>query len=309
MSNYLCQRCKLPLVLDQSLEGLSNAQKHLLTVNYTQRPPVENTSLALTSSTNSKGSMKSIEHSKDEYPVISDERKRLFKEVLSSNGTKPLIGSRGISDSINADEGSFVILEDKSRNMELDKIPMSDRVSSLQSIFNIISSKYEIDYPVCSDCANTLIGELKVKFDELTKEKDIYAQFLKKLIGQSGPNSMKAKESLFELEKLKAEEKSLLEQLEMSEKEGEDLTKQIVDMEQELEKMNLEEKLLCDQRNKADLEMMVQVNELQRVQSLYESDLNQLDALRKISVFNDVFAISHDGLFGTINGLRLDWSQ
>ncbi|KAG7882378.1 hypothetical protein KL905_000127 [Ogataea polymorpha] len=285
MAQYTCQRCKLPLVIDDSLQGLSNAQKHLLTLSYGQRP--------------------NEDHPKDlnEYPILPAERVALFEEASKTSGSKPLVSSKG-SEALHIDDGSFVILEDKDQP-SMDKVSVSERVASLDNIFNILSSKYEIDYPVCTDCASTLIEELKQQFEQMTKEKDTYVQFLKKLTAQSGPNRKKAQDSLSELALLKEEETKLLEELEKAEREQEELTQQLVEVEQELEDLENQEKEFCLQKNAYDLELIEFVNERERIKASYEYNLNRLDSLRKTNVFNDVFMISHDDQFGTINGLRL----
>ncbi|ODV84193.1 hypothetical protein CANARDRAFT_201333 [[Candida] arabinofermentans NRRL YB-2248] len=298
MSDYTCLKCKLPLQLDDSLEGLSNAQKHLLTLSYGQRPPtaVPNT----------------ITHDNlfDEYPIIPEERMNLVKQSNALSGGRSLISTRKTESSTSIDEGSFVILDDKTQQQQrnennLDKIPVSDRVSTMDNIFSILSSKYEIDYPVCSDCANNLIEELKQRFDQLTKEKDTYVQFLKKLTVQTGPNHFKANEALNELDTLEKEKDDLLKETEDLERERSDLYFELAEVEKELEELNVQEKEYCSQKNKYETELTEFINERERVKSLYEYNLNQLDSLRKTNVLNDTFLISYDDQFGTINGLRL----
>ena len=46
-------------------------------------------------------------------------------------------------------------------------------------------------------------------------------------------------------------------------------------------------------------------NQKDALTSAYEHDARQLERLQRANVYNDCFCISHDGQFGTINGLRL----
>ncbi|VEU21766.1 DEKNAAC102379 [Brettanomyces naardenensis] len=310
---YICQRCKLPLTIDQSLQILSNAQKHLLTTTYSPRPNSTLSSVSSPPGKQPEDMEKLTDSIVDEnslvpyHMVVPEDRKRLFQEALKANGGKPLIGRRAAS----GEDGSFVILDgDKKRGVvpqteEANTIAVNENVSTLTNVFNIISSKYEIDYPVCSDCANTLIKEMNKQFDRLNKEKDSYVQFLKKLTVQSGPNLEKSRQSLEELEKLHREEEEILKQLQDAENENATLIDELSKTEIELKTLNEEEKKYCERKNRYELDLYERSNELDRVKTLYEFNMDQLDSLRKADVFNDTFDISSDGLFGTINGLRL----
>ena len=48
-----------------------------------------------------------------------------------------------------------------------------------------------------------------------------------------------------------------------------------------------------------------QTSQLAALRAAYAADLATLDKLERTNVYNDAFCIGHDGVFGTINGLRL----
>ena len=48
-----------------------------------------------------------------------------------------------------------------------------------------------------------------------------------------------------------------------------------------------------------------QASQLATLRAAYASGLVTLDKLERTNVYNDAFCIGHDGVFGTINGLRL----
>jgi beclin 1 len=48
-----------------------------------------------------------------------------------------------------------------------------------------------------------------------------------------------------------------------------------------------------------------QLSQLASIQAAYVNDLAVLEKLERTNVYNDAFCIGHDGVFGTINGLRL----
>jgi len=48
-----------------------------------------------------------------------------------------------------------------------------------------------------------------------------------------------------------------------------------------------------------------QAGQLASLRAAYAADFATLEKLERTNVYNDAFCIGHDGVFGTINGLRL----
>lgn len=48
-----------------------------------------------------------------------------------------------------------------------------------------------------------------------------------------------------------------------------------------------------------------QLSQLASIRAAYANDSAVLEKLERTNVYNDAFCIGHDGVFGTINGLRL----
>jgi beclin 1 len=48
-----------------------------------------------------------------------------------------------------------------------------------------------------------------------------------------------------------------------------------------------------------------QAAQLASLRAAYAADVATLEKLERTNVYNDAFCIGHDGVFGTINGLRL----
>ncbi|KAG0676327.1 hypothetical protein C6P42_001305 [Pichia californica] len=354
----LKKSCKLPLVIDESLDELSHAQQHLLTLNYGEKPQP---SILRSADKDNKyhdknNDVKTNNNIYDEYPKIPDSRMKTFQDALRS--TKDISLSRaetGIefakeddydlnnggdkidteSDSLNEkdnknSESSFVYLHDKAHSEDDSygntsgastnlkpfkdeeikgivekKSDISERIESLDTIFNIISSKYEIDYPVCNDCATLLINHMKSKYETLNKDKEIYLQFLKKLTTQNGPNVEKTKKALQDLDKIKEKEMEVMKQLSDEENKHSELNKELLELENDLKQLRLEEIELCQAKNKHEIEIEKNLQNLNTVKNQYYQNLDFLDSLRKTNVFSNFFDISYDGQFGTINGLRL----
>jgi beclin len=47
------------------------------------------------------------------------------------------------------------------------------------------------------------------------------------------------------------------------------------------------------------------LSQLAAIRAAYANDAAVLEKLERTNVYNDAFCIGHDGVFGTINGLRL----
>ena len=59
------------------------------------------------------------------------------------------------------------------------------------------------------------------------------------------------------------------------------------------------------QHNAQLLKQAEQASQLAALRTAYAADSAVLDKLGRTNVYNDAFCIGHDGVFGTINGLRL----
>lgn len=288
---HFCQKCKLPLEIDKSLLNLSRAQTHLLTsgkIGYGKPAEVD----AETSEV-----------------VIPQERLALLNQVTIDNkGKEPLLNWN------DPGSDSYVILPQfKDSDTEIDDFDdnelvnkaLSNRMKSLSTIFNILSSKSDIDYPVCKDCAQLLLTGMKAQYEKASHEREIYLQFLQKLESRQTPLVSKTEESLQEIDKLKEQEIILLEELQKLENEKDDLDNEILEVENELKEIEKEEFELLRLENKRVLEERDFIKERDTIKAEYEFNLRQLEKLRKTNVYNDTFNISHEGPFGTINGLRL----
>lgn len=182
---------------------------------------------------------------------------------------------------------------------------ISNRINSLTKIFNILSFKYDIDYPICMECSETLLAQLKLQYETSMKEKNSYLQFLNKLNKQSSPDLTKLDTSLAELQKLNQKYSDSISEIKNLELEESQLKNDIASINKEIALINSKEADLLTKKNLYELEL-TELNELnnQTFNNLQQK-LEINEKLKNSNVFNDVFNISYDGPFGTINGLRL----
>ncbi|CCH43847.1 Beclin-1 [Wickerhamomyces ciferrii] len=290
-----CHRCKLPIIIDPSLINLTKAQSSLLT-----------------SGRNGfgKGNSTSKETELGDEPFIPKERSDLLQKATQSSKNQAQFPKKSYEAT-----DSFVILSqfenDESEengvdsDIDIDNKTLSNRLNTLSNIFNVLSSKNEIDYPVCKDCAQLLLTQLKIKYDKSVKEREVYMQFLSKLQDKQAPVVEKSQESIDEMNKLANQENELLEELKALEKENDDLDDEIKTVTEEIKNIDLQEQQMYKEENEKELEIRNVLNEKDAIKAEYDFNVSQLEKLRKTNVYNDTFNISHDGPFGTINGLRL----
>ncbi|SCU93699.1 LAME_0F04698g1_1 [Lachancea meyersii CBS 8951] len=286
-----CQNCQMPLELDSSLMDLSLAQRNLLVSSATQplAPSIEIPQARL----KRLNSVKKASDLKFQPSVLNNLESYVFLNGESST----LHTSRLDGDSGDEDED------------DLTSKTLSSRINTLTNIFNILSSKSNIEYPVCQDCCDLLIHKLKSDYEDALKERDTYFEFLKRLNKQREleQNENAHKNEAFEDERKAAEreDEELLQNLRKLEDTEAELDAQIEKLEQELKLKKEQEAENLARRNSQELEKLEFSKELQSLRNQYEFTMNSIDRLRKTNIFNETFRISHDGPFGTINGLRL----
>ncbi|KAK2875402.1 hypothetical protein FQN49_001628 [Arthroderma sp. PD_2] len=326
-----CQKCRTPLKLDSSLEELNPAAYDLLIGSTGKSAPKLSDGLNL---------------SRPSYPPERKERyDQVSRRAASPVYRKDIPASRhgrGSPDSGSrypAPGMSFVMLNESlhssyqpnglgqqktkrriQENPDLQpqsqEILFADQVERTTRIFEIVSARSDIDHPICVDCTEMLVDGLQHRLAIATKERDAYISFLKNL-NSSIPSTDEitaVKESLEATHKTEAE---AFEQLLELEGQKRAVDKEIAELEEESRQLDLEEQNFWHDRNAFALTLSEFQNERDALNVKFDHDSRQLERLQRTNVYNDAFCISHDGYFGTINGLRLgrlanpsvEWSE
>ena len=306
-----CQNCHLPLQVDSSLLNLSLAQRDLLVAN-----PGINTD-------EGHGTRRAytpqdrLNLLKNVRPVsqINDELRPSNIEIVESYMHVPQSAADQEAPSISRQSSSSVRKGDVSdSNDDTDLMGMyttektlSNQVNMLTNVFNILSARSTVDYPVCQDCCTTIASKLRGMYNMELKQRDVYRSFLEKLERQSiGAGADSATTSKQDNEKSPQQSKEqLLNELKSMEDENDKLDAEIADLRSRLAKQQQIRDSQIMQENISDLGNIEFQKEIQLLNNQYTFALNNLDQLRKTNIYNETFKISHDGVFGTINSLRL----
>ena len=224
-----------------------------------------------------------------------------------------------------ASNGGGSSLENERRNDEArtqESLPdtMKDVSAQMEKsvrLFEILSSRSDIDHPICTDCTDLLLASLKTRLDASTKERDAYIHFLKSL-NASVPSTADVSRAQSSMAASKAAEAKAFAELQELEKEKAGLDDEIATLEAEVFSLDEEEEAFWRSRNAFESELLRFQNERDALKVACEHDAQQLEHLRRTNVYNDALHITSDGTFATINGLRLgrlppkhnvDWSE
>ncbi|KAI8993905.1 APG6-domain-containing protein [Trametes punicea] len=185
--------------------------------------------------------------------------------------------------------------------------PLSHHLRSSLRLFNLLSSRTDLDHPLCAECTHILLGTLTRQLEETKKERDGYIAFEKEVKKEkeregSGVNKLEAEAKI---DRLKEEERLAIEQLKAAERERQQLEEELGSLEREEKALEEEEAEFWRQHNAHLLKQAEQSDQLAALRAAYAADSATLDKLERTNVYNDAFCIGHDGVFGTINGLRL----
>ncbi|PBP23024.1 autophagy protein Apg6 [Diplocarpon rosae] len=317
-----CQKCRTPLKLDSSLEDLNPAAFDLLV------------------GASSSQQLKNTPSSRPAYP---QERKELYDRVSRNAGSPTFKRTTtsprrkdSLSDATRNRLGnpamSFVMLTEsqvvpaaviqspediqpRPRHQPYENHTvidgaqdegkaMSQDMERASRLFEILSARSDVDHPVCTECTDLLISGLQQRLEAATKERDAYVGFLKQ-VNASAPTEDEIAESRAALLKAQKEEEEAIATLKSLEAEKAAVDDEIASLEEEARALDIEEEAFWASRNAFAMQLSEFQNIRDSVNLKYDHDTQLLEKLQRTNVYNDTFCISHDGKFGTINGLRL----
>ncbi|KAG8904476.1 autophagy protein 6 [Tulasnella sp. 403] len=188
-------------------------------------------------------------------------------------------------------------------------------------LFSLLSSRTELDHPLCAECTHLMLESLHRQLEETKKERDGYIAFEREVKKQKDAGSAESAESekqaLARIEKLKAEEIEAIRQLRAAEQEYSTLSEELAQLEREEKALEEEEADFWTAYSTSSMAATKLRDQLTSLEHAHAANALELVKLSRTNVYNDAFCIGHDGVFGTINGLRLgrvpstvvEWSE
>ncbi|KAJ5899921.1 hypothetical protein N7495_004665 [Penicillium taxi] len=312
-----CQKCRTPLKLDGSIESLNPAAFELL-ANSTGKALSEH----IATSTTARTSYPSERH--EFYDRTS---KNASQAVYRRSIPAPRSGTQAHPPGLpRGDSGnmSFVVLTEsqfvppvetrlpsrpkrkgsQSQDHSREDGTLPNQVERASRIFEIVSSRSDVDHPICVECTEMVVEGLQKRLASSIKERDAYISFLRTLTA-SVPSAEEIESAEKSLQESLESEQAKLAELEALEQERATLDEEIGTLEEESRQLDVQEEAYWRTRNSFSLTLAEFQTERDALNMRYDHDSQQLERLQRTNVYNDAFCIGHDGYFGTINGLRL----
>lgn len=181
---------------------------------------------------------------------------------------------------------------------------LSADMERAKRLFEIMSSRSDIDHPICVECTTLLVEGLEQRLEVAGKERDAYVTFLKSLQNEE-PTDVELQASREALARAKKDEEDATAELLKLEAEKRLVEQEMQDLRNDLAASAKEVDDFCIADNLFSLQLHTALNKQSSIATSLAHDTQQLHLLQRTNVHNDTFSISHDGIFGTINSLRL----
>lgn len=276
MSIYTCRKCRQPLELDASLTDLTPSSYDLLASSI-QHPTIR-----------VRLSERDKLDQVPAPPGVKDAWKRASGSQLGPSATSSYLSARAQGKQpqrslAGAPNESFVFLQDsvvqripssatspnavgrpslaKGResngtrstphsvdNTHRSSSPLSSKVKSTTKLFSLLSTKTDIDHPLCTECTDSLLKSLSEQLKDTMRERDGYIAFEKELKKERAREEEPVEDIERRIERLKEEEKLAIEDLREAQREKEQLDEELKALEleeKELEEEEAEYVLLC----------------------------------------------------------------
>lgn len=211
------------------------------------------------------------------------------------------------------EEASFVILTDSILSPDSCVKPKSEpqgpaissESSRLERLYDYLSSKTDFDLPLCAECIELVCNGLETLYEDACAERDAYIELLNRIEDEPSPGQQDHKELELQIQRLKKTREKLLRDLRNAEADKDQAEEELKKARNEALYQQHEEQKLYKERNLEEMKVHDLKAATGRLDALTDYRKFQITRLEQTNVYNDVFRISHNGCFGTINGLRL----
>ncbi|KAK8150140.1 autophagy protein 6 [Beauveria asiatica] len=317
-----CQKCRQPLKLDGSLQDLNPAAYDLLVSSASPQPPKQ-TVVQFPAKSQIKGRDATR---KPLYETASQgaSSQPTFKRHHGSNPRDPAMSFIYLSESqlghhndrsqsprrqqpsprASAPSPTKTQQSSSHQTDAASSTPHENETGRVNRLFEILTARSDIDYPICIECTDMLVDGLQHKLDAATRTRDAYITQLKELRAAQ-PSEADRKAAAERQRKAENERAAAMKELKRLEAEKDALDEEILALEDESLQLDQEEAAFWAGRNAFAAEMAEFQAERDSVNMKYSNDSQLLQKLQRTNVYNDTFCISHDGSFATINSLRL----
>ncbi|EGD77486.1 hypothetical protein PTSG_08583 [Salpingoeca rosetta] len=215
-------------------------------------------------------------------PTVGDADDENFTDIVDDKYVRPNFGNLDDNSSQNTKE---------------------QQNQSAMALFDFLSSRTNLDHPLCQACTDSLLDQLDDELQHAHKEKQDYEALWDELSSLKVTTSVEEIEA--EIAELEKQEKEALAEIEEQEKQRAEIAQMKAAQEAELKVLEEEEEKYWREYNDYQRQLIEFEERQDSVEHQYHQASQHLEALKKTNVFNDTFHIWYDSHFGTINGFRL----
>ncbi|KAI8867969.1 APG6-domain-containing protein [Ramicandelaber brevisporus] len=193
---------------------------------------------------------------------------------------------------------------------------VSDNMAVADKLMAILDSKSTVPHPLCQECTEVMLDMLSRQLSDIDEQRSTYEAYLQRLrVETASAEAIEVLES--QLAERREDEQTIVEAMAVMESQLDAIERELADLKAESEQLDAHEASLLQDVNAFQSDLHSFQTERQSTNLRYDYYASQLAMLQRTNIYNDVFYISHDGVFGTINGLRMgrlashpvDWSE
>ncbi|KAH8980239.1 APG6-domain-containing protein [Lactarius akahatsu] len=328
---FICQQCKQPLQLDASLVDLAPSAYDMIVsslppqLNLQPPPPEEEKLVQLPAPSSAKEAWRSTRQATGrsqpqlspraqgklpQRPSLLPNESFVILQDSVINNIPSHVSFPSQTPKLSPAESAAASLTKDPPVDDIDHVnpsPLSHHLRSTQRLLNLLSSRTDIDHPLCAECTHILLSNLTRQLEETKKERDGYIAFEKEAKKEKDreKEGLNPQDAERKIARLKEDKRIAIEQLREAEREREQLAEELGSLELEEKTLEEEEEEFWRSYNAHLLRSAEQSSQLASLRATYVADSATLERLERTNVYNDAFCIGHDGVFGTINSLRL----
>lgn len=281
--SFVCQKCYQPLTVDKSLtasvlEGQLEQMK--------QRKDCVKEMKSSPECLSSQGTQEDSETKRKQWAMTMEQSLR--EEEIDASSL----------------DLSTVLI---SINDPQDRERVTRQLQLAEQYFNAVSSQSSVDHPLCNECACDILHSIEdhIVFSEESRFR--YEECLRKWTEEFEEEGGDAMEKALEdeVEQLKLEEMQLKQKLADVEQKRRAVKDEVKEAQMVLAELREEDNELHRQYNIHQADMLDLQDEVRSTEYQTSYATEQLKKLTRTNILSLSFYIWHQGLFGTINGLRL----
>eukprot|EP00960_Hanusia_phi_P070820 767408-Hanusia_phi.AAC.2 len=192
----------------------------------------------------------------------------------------------------------------KENEIEQEFASIFKQMEEKRKINELVCNQLVDTYPLCESCTEKLLVELIAAKENASKECEMftreYERLKEEIHSEEAGNDVDLRE---QIEREEEEERRLMAKVQALEEERISLRRKMSEIEQKA--VLLEEMHNCYWRDYNELQLQLRSTDRDSLKRKMEAAASQLEMLNKTNVINDAFHISHNDVYGTINGFRL----